>query len=87
MKLDELLPSYDVAARRDILVQAAPADTAAALEQSEFSQSRLTRLLLGLGTLGRGKPDGESGTQVERLRRAGFIELGNAWGQAHGGTV
>ena len=77
MKLDELLPSYDVAARYDILVQASPADTAAALGQSDFSQARLTRLLLGLRTLGRRRPDEKSGTQVERLRWAGFIELAN----------
>jgi hypothetical protein len=77
MKLDELLPAYDVAARYDILVQASPAETAAALENTDFSESRLTKLLLGLRTLGRGRPDSSTGTQVERLRRAGFIELAN----------
>ena len=41
MKIDELLPSYDVAARYDILVRASPADTIAALEQSDFSESRM----------------------------------------------
>lgn len=53
MKLDELLPSYDVAARYDILVWASPEDTAAALGQSDFSELRLARWLLGLRTLGR----------------------------------
>jgi hypothetical protein len=76
MKLDEFLPSYDVAARYDILVQATRADTATALEQLNFSESGLTRLLLILRTLGRRRPE-ESGTQIERLRRAGFIELAN----------
>ncbi len=75
MKLDELLPLYDVAARYDILVEAPPAETAAALEQSDFSESRLTRLLLGLRTLGRKRPEDKAGTQIERLRRAGFVEL------------
>jgi hypothetical protein len=36
MKLDELPPSYDVAARYDILVQA--------LEHTDFSKGRLTKL-------------------------------------------
>lgn len=77
MKLDELLSSYDVAARYEILVQASPSETAAALEHTDFSGSRLTRLLLGLRTLGKRRPDAKAGTQVERLRRAGFIELAN----------
>ena len=62
MKLDELLPTYDVAARHDILVRVSSAETAAALE-----------LLLGLRTLGRRRPDSNAGTHVERLRRAGFM--------------
>lgn len=77
MKLDELLPSYDVAARYDILVQASAADTATALQHMDFSKSRLTKLLLSLRTLSRRRPGGETGTQVERLRRAGFAELAN----------
>jgi hypothetical protein len=77
MKLDELLPAYDVAARYSILVQASAAETAAALENTDFSESRLTKLLLSLRTLGRRRPDSKAGTQVERLRRAGFIELAN----------
>jgi hypothetical protein len=75
MKVDELSPTYDVAARYDILVQASPAETAAALENTDFSESRLTKLLLSLRTLGRRRIDSNAGTQVERLRRAGFIEL------------
>jgi hypothetical protein len=75
MKLDELLPSFDVAAQYDILVQASLADTATALERSDFSQARLTRILIGLRTLGRTPPDDKIGTQVERLRRRGFVEL------------
>jgi hypothetical protein len=77
MKLDELLPAYDVAAQYDILVQASPEETAAAFEHTDFSESRLTKLLLSLRTLGRRRPDLNAGTQVERLRRAGFIELAN----------
>jgi hypothetical protein len=77
MKLDELLPDYDVAARYDILVQASAAETASALENTDLSESKLTKLLLGLRTLGRRRPDSSAGTQVERLRRAGFIELAN----------
>jgi hypothetical protein len=77
MKLDELMPEYDVAARYDILVQASLAETAAAFEHADFSQLRLTKLLLGLRTLGRKRPEARDGTQVERLRRAGFIELAN----------
>jgi hypothetical protein len=75
MKLEELLPSFDVAAQYDILVQASPAETATALERSDFSQSWLTRVLLGLRTIGRRLPDDKIGTQVERLRRRGFVEL------------
>jgi hypothetical protein len=77
MKLDEFMPEYDVAARYDISVQASPAETATALEHADFSELRLTRLLLGFRTLGRKRPDSSAGTQVERLRRAGFIELAN----------
>ena len=77
MKLDEFMPEYDVAARYDISVQASPAETATALEHADFSELRLTKLLLGLRTLGRKRPDSSAGTQVERLRRAGFIELAN----------
>jgi hypothetical protein len=75
MKLDELLPSYDVAAQYDILVQASPADTVAAIESTNFSESRLTKLLLRLRALGRKQPDVETGTQAERLLRVGFVKL------------
>ena len=75
MKLDELLPSYDVAAQYDILVQASPADTVAAIERTNFSESRLTRLLLRLRALGRRHLDVETGTQAERLLRVGFAKL------------
>ncbi|SRR6266702_1232988 len=81
MKLDELLPAYDVAARYDITVQASPAETATALEHADFSELRLTKLLLGLRSLGRKRPKPVAGTQVERLRRSGFIELANVPGR------
>lgn len=77
MKIDELLPAYDVAARYDILIQASPAESAAALEHIDFSGSKLTRLLLGLRTLGRRRAASNAGTQIERLRQAGFIMLAN----------
>jgi len=75
MKLDELLPSYDVAAQYDILVQASPADTVAAIERTNFSEARLTKLLLRFRALGRRQPGVETGTQAERLLRVGFAKL------------
>jgi hypothetical protein len=63
MKLDELLPSYDVAARYDISIQASPAETANAIENTDFSELRLTKLLLGLRTV---KPKATLGPRRER---------------------
>lgn len=81
MKLVELLPVYDVAARYDISVQASAVDTATALEHMDFSELRLTKLLMWIRTIGRRRPEVQAESQVERLRRAGFIELANVPGQ------
>ncbi len=84
MKLDELLPSYDVAARYDILVLAPVAETFAAFERTDFSECRLTKLLIGLRAMGRRQADMadmNAGMQAERLRRAGFVELARVPGK------
>ena len=75
MMLDELLPAYDVSAKYEIAVQASAAQTVAALEHADFSRLRLTTLLMKLRTLGRKRDHVQHGTQAERLRRAGFVEL------------
>src|SRR5215475_7343692 len=76
MKIDELLPSYDVRARYQILVHAPLEATVEAFESVDFSTLPLTKFLMGLRTLmtRKGSERG-SGTQLERLKRAGFIEL------------
>jgi len=76
MKIDELLPSYDVRARYQILVHAPLEATVEAFESVDFSALPLTRFLMGLRTLmTRKRSERGSGTQLERLQRAGFIEL------------
>lgn len=75
MKLDELLPSYDVAARYEIVVQAPLADTAAVIENGNILESRLGNVLMTIRTLGRRRPDREAATNTERLQKAGFVLL------------
>jgi hypothetical protein len=77
IQFDSVPLSGIIKRRRPSQDQASPAETAAALEHTDFSKGRLTKLLLSLRALGRKQPNEETGTQVERLRRAGFIELAN----------
>ena len=76
MLLDELMPSYDAAARYQTIVKAGPARTFSVLQHVDFSQSGVIRLLMGMRTLGRRarKPDPNL-SLTERMRRTGFIEL------------
>ncbi|MGH9555849.1 MAG: hypothetical protein ACRD2Y_08510 [Terriglobales bacterium] len=76
MKLDELMPSPDVAARYEARVRA-PLDRAReAMRSADFSQLPLTRVLMGLRKLGWGRNKAEqAASQEERLRAAGFISI------------
>ncbi|HTC94205.1 MAG TPA: hypothetical protein VK699_12265 [Terriglobales bacterium] len=77
MLLDELMPSYDAAARYQTIVKADAARTFSVLQHVDFSQSGVIRLLMGIRTLGRRarhKPDPNQ-SLTERIRRAGFMEV------------
>ena len=76
MKLDELMPRADVAARYETRVQASLERTRGALRGADFSQMPLTRALMGLRKLGwPRRKAAQAGTQEERLRAAGFIPI------------
>lgn len=76
MKLDELMPHADVAARYETRVRASLERTREAMRNADFSQLPLTRVLMGLRKLGWGRQKAEqAATQEERLRAAGFITL------------
>jgi hypothetical protein len=75
MLLDELMPEPDVSAHYEAMVNANPERTFIALQQADFSQSRIIRALMGLRTLGRTRRSGTQQDLIERMRKAGFIEL------------
>ncbi len=76
MKLDEVMPRPDVAARYETRVRAPLARTREAMRGADFSQLPLTRLLMGLRKLGWGRQKAEqAASQEERLRAAGFIPI------------
>jgi hypothetical protein len=76
MKLDELMPHADVAARYETPVHASLERTRAAMRTADFSKLPLTRALMGLRKLGWGRQKAEqAATQEERLRAAGFIAI------------
>ena len=76
MKLDELMPRADVAARYEIRVQASLEQTREALRDADFSRMPLTRVLMGLRKLGWSRRKAaQAGSQEERLRAAGFIPI------------
>lgn len=74
-KLDELMPRFDVRARYEARVEASPERTRSALRETDFSQMPLTRLLMGLRTLGCRPKVPVSLTPEERLRAAGFVPI------------
>jgi hypothetical protein len=76
MKLDELMPRADVAARYETRVLASLERTREALRGADFSQLPLTRVLMGLRKLGWGRQkSAQAASQEERLRAAGFISI------------
>jgi hypothetical protein len=76
MKLDELMPYFDVRARYETRVDASPERARRALREVDFSQMPLTRLLMGLRTLGwRRRKARASLTPEERLRASGFVPI------------
>ena len=76
MKLDELMPRYDIRARYETRVDASPERTRQALRASDFSQMPLTKVLMGLRKLGwRSEKPLASRTTEERLQAAGFVEI------------
>ena len=76
MKLHELMPGPDVAARYETRVRAPIERTRHAMRDADFSQLPLTRLLMGLRKLGWGQQRAEqAASQEERLRAAGFTSI------------
>ena len=76
MKLDELLPRPDVAARYETRVRASLERTRQAMREADFSELQLTRILMGLRKLGWGRKKAEqAASQEDRLRAAGFISI------------
>ncbi len=76
MKLDELMPRADTAARYQTRVRASVERTREAMRSADFSQLPLTRLLMGLRKLGWGRQKAEqAASQEERLRAAGFLAI------------
>jgi hypothetical protein len=76
MKLDELMPRFDVAARYETRVDASVERTREAMRNADFSELPFTRLLMGLRTLAwGGKKLERSVSQKERLQAAGFVSL------------
>lgn len=76
MKLHELMPHPDVAARYETRVRAPLERTRQALRDTDFSRMPLTRVLMGLRKLGwRQRKVTLAASQEERLRAAGFIPL------------
>jgi len=76
MKLDELMPHSDVAARYETRVRASLERTREAMRTADFSHLPLTRVLMGLRKLGWKRQKAEqAASQEEGLRAAGFITL------------
>jgi hypothetical protein len=76
VKLEELMPRADVAARYGTRVQPSLEQTREALRGADFSQMPLTRVLMGLRKLGWSRRKAaQAGSQEERLRAAGFIRI------------
>jgi len=79
MLIDELMPRYDVAARYETLVNAELARAFSLVQHVDFSQSRVTRFLMAVRTLGRSRrarrdPDLNQ-KLTERIRGSGFVPL------------
>lgn len=74
MKLDELMPEYDVRTRHRTQVRAAPEEVWKALLGTDFSDSFLVRLLLSVRS-GRMLPRQGSKPLRDRLAGTGFLEL------------
>jgi hypothetical protein len=79
VKLDELMPAYDIAATYSMRVAAPPARVWEEVMNTDFSQMPLARRLMALRTLGRKKPASDKkhtlATMAE-IDAAGFKEIG-----------
>ncbi|MGH9602997.1 MAG: hypothetical protein ACRD24_11485 [Terriglobales bacterium] len=76
MKLEELMPRPDVAARYETKVRASIERTRQAMRSADFSPLPITRVLMSLRKLGWGRQKAEqAASQEERLRAAGFISI------------
>lgn len=74
MKIDELIPEYDVLTRHRVQVRASPKDVWNALLRSDFSDSFLVRILMSVRS-GRVVRRQENKPLRERLAGTGFLEL------------
>jgi hypothetical protein len=84
MKLDELMPAYDVAASYSMPVAAPPERVWEEVMNADFSQMPLARLLMGLRTLGRKKPSSNRKQTLATMAEqdaGGFKEIGRVPGQ------
>ena len=76
MKLNELMPHFDLAARYETRVNASVERTREAMRNADFSELPFTQLLMRLRTLAwRGEKPERSALQKERLRAAGVVSL------------
>ena len=79
MKLDELMPVYDVAATYSMHVAAPPERVWEEVMNTDFSQMPLARRLMALRTLGRKKPAADKKTTIAAMAEedaGGFKEIG-----------
>ncbi|HVP43437.1 MAG TPA: hypothetical protein VMS96_08380 [Terriglobales bacterium] len=80
MKIDELMPAYDVRTRHRVQVRASPEEVWSALVCTDFSDSFLVRILMSVRS---GRMVQRQGSKPirERLAGTGFLELAEVPGQ------
>jgi hypothetical protein len=78
MKLDDLMPAYDVSATYSMRIAASPARVWEEVMHADFSQMPLARRLMTLRTLGRKKPSDKRHTLATMAESdaGGFKEIG-----------
>src|SRR5882757_9991485 len=76
IKLDELMPAWNVRSAHSIEISASAAAIETALSEMEFSDSKVISLLFTLRRFGRNRPKTSNKVPLrESMQRAGFIEI------------
>jgi hypothetical protein len=75
MKLDELMPAFDVAEEHEVLIAAPRSRVWQELLRADFSQVQVVRLLMRLRSLGRRMEPRPQVPTLEAMARGGFLEL------------